>query len=446
MDEHSSLALQSTEPVAVKNIAVIGLGFVGLPLALSLSMSKANVTGVDALPGLINQINLGRSDMAEWYEGERLETVLQRELHAGRFRATTNLSSALATATEIIVTVGLPVRNGHPDTSALETAAREITKYLKPGDLVLLRSTVVPGTTEGLVQPILEESGLKAGQDFYLAYAPERIAEGNAFDEFASMPTIVAGVNEDSTRRAISVLKLITRANCIVARSIMAAETSKVIENLSRDINLAMVNEFARFFEAAGIDTFETLRLANTHPRVRLLKPGLGVGGYCIPYAYYYLAALEGPGRNLQLGEMARSINDAAPKAILDLARTELAAQGKSLMGARLALMGLAMKDYSNDMRLSPAVQLAHLAMAEGAQVRGYDPLMVEPLPFKTKTLEECLSGADVVIYAVRQAEFERMEPSSIPPLLNTPAVIIDTRGDDRFKRLSGPGVSVRQI
>ncbi|WP_242845206.1 nucleotide sugar dehydrogenase [Clostridium novyi] len=274
-----------------KKVCVFGQGFVGLPLALSFALRGCSTIGVDVDDILVANTNKGLTHHTEKFYDVTIQDILKIQLEEKRYKATTEAEEAVKECNNIIVTVGIPIKDGKYIMDYLEAACVSIGKNLKKKDLVIIRSTVIPGTTEDFVLPILEkESGMKAGSDFYLAYASERIAEGNAFDEFANMPTLVAGINKDSLDRATEVLSIVCKAEVVPATCIKAVETSKVFENVQRDVNIAMSQEFARFTEALGIDIFEVIKLANTHKRVNLLTPGPGVGGYCIPNAYHYIA------------------------------------------------------------------------------------------------------------------------------------------------------------
>ena len=299
----------------MKKVAMFGLGFVGLPLALSFSMRGCQVIGVDIDEELVSQLNQGQSHHLESYEGRGIEDILREQLDAGRFRAVTDGRIAMQECDHIIVTVGIPVEKQAHDMKPLLSVCHTIGQGLKKGDLVLIRSTVIPGTTREVILPILEEeSGLKAGQDFDLAYSSERIAEGRAFHEFEHMPAALAGWDEEATRRAFELISIVTKAPITQASCMEVVETSKVMENISRDVDIAMSNEFALFCKSMGIDIFEVVAVANTHQRVNLLTPGPGVGGYCLPNALYYLLPkaqeLDVP---LRLLTTARQVNDDMP-------------------------------------------------------------------------------------------------------------------------------------
>ncbi|MDY0323524.1 MAG: nucleotide sugar dehydrogenase [Candidatus Carbobacillus sp.] len=423
----------------MKQLAVIGLGFVGLPLALSYAQKGVRVVGLDVLPKLVDDLNRGVSHHQERDGDKTLPEILKDMIAQGLFQATTDY--ALLSTLEIdtyIITVGLPVRQGVVDHTPLLSVAASLGGILKHGNLVLVRSTVVPGMTEEIFLPELERvSGLKAGRDFSLAYSSERIAEGRAFEEFRTMPLAVGGIDEPSLRRAQDVLKIVTEAPIYTA-SIKVVETAKVIENIQRDVNIAMVQEFARFTERYGLDTLEVIRIANTHKRVQLLTPGPGVGGYCLPYAYYYLKPkAEAMGLRLPLLSLARQLNDGVPQALVNWVEEKLKERGKSFAHARVAILGLAMKDYTNDDRESPPLVIAELLAAKGAHVRAYDPIVTRRYPFSVDTLEEAVTDADALFFLARQKPFDTLDWSDIGRRLHKDAIVFDGRGVIPEKALS---------
>jgi UDP-N-acetyl-D-mannosaminuronic acid dehydrogenase len=402
---------------------------VGLPLSLSFALGGYQTIGVDVNETLVNHLNEAVTDLQEQYLGQNIGTILAHQLQNDYYRATTN-AAAVKDCSDIIVTVGIPIINGRPMLLHLQTACQAIGRNLKQNDLVLLRSTVIPGTTEEFVLPILEkESGLKAGQDFQLAYSPERIAEGRAFEEIAHMPTLVAGINGESVSRAKELLSLVCKAEIITAGSIQVVETVKVFENLQRDANIAISQELARFTEALGIDIFEVIRLANTHKRVTLLNPGPGVGGYCIPNAYHYIAVKAAElGVPLDILQLCREKNSRLPGFIVNKLVSLLKTVGKELNQSKIAVLGLAMKDFSNDDRISPPVDICNILMARGADVQAYDPVVPTKYQFKVDTLEEALDGASAVMILARQNGYEHIECSYMTSLMNPNPVCLDTK------------------
>jgi UDP-N-acetyl-D-mannosaminuronic acid dehydrogenase len=413
-----------------RNIAVFGLGFVGLPLSLSFAMRDCNVIGIDVSSELVNEINNGITHHTERFDNLTIQEILKQQLERGKFKAVSDAKAIPEGFDSFIVTVGIPVFGGKHDYSYLENCALSLGRIIKKGDLIIIRSTVVPGTTEDFILPILEKtSGLKAGNDFYLAYSSERIAEGRAFEEFAYMPTVVGAVNNESLKRAVQVLSIVCRVEIVEASNIKVVETAKVMENVQRDVNIAMVQEFARFSEKLGIDIYEVIRVANTHKRVNLLTPGPGVGGYCIPNAYYYLEPKASElGVSLDLLRLSRIKNESIPEVIVNMLSDKLARNKKALKGSKIAVLGIAMKDYSNDDRVSPPISIINMLLKEGADVWAFDPVVPASYPYKYDSIEEVLDGADALLILARQLVTDRLTAGYIKEYIKKDAVIFDTR------------------
>lgn len=411
------------------NVAVIGIGFIGLPLSLSYAMKGAKVIGLDVNKNLIAEINSGRSHHLENYEGKTLEQILQEQLAEGNFLGISSIEKMPSDVDHFIITVGVDVKNGEPQSANLQSAVKDLATVLKKGDTVLLRSTVVPGTTEQLVKPILEEgSGLVAGEDFYLAYSSERIAEGRAFQEFRSMPLALGGVNEISVKKAKDLLQVVTEADIHIT-TIRTVETAKIIENVQRDVNIAMAQEFARMADALDLDTLELIETANTHTRVNILKPGPGVGGYCLPNALYYLLPIADKYHvSIPILRQARDLNDSIPYDIVDKVVTALNSAGKKIDGAKVAILGLAMKDFSNDDRISPPHQIVELLLEKGVSVAAYDPAVPNEYSYKVNTLDEAITSADALIYLTVQSEFLHLNWEQVVTVMNKDAVIYDAK------------------
>lgn len=382
-------------------VAVFGLGFVGLPLALSYALRGCQVTGVDVDRQLVEELNNGITHHLERYHDTPIQEVLAEELKNNRFKATTDAGEALEKCDNFIMTVGIPVIDGRHDFGHVESCARTIASGLKPGDLVIVRSTLVPGMTRNFIKPILEESGLTAGKDFYLAYSSERIAEGKAFDEFENMPTLISGINDASRDRAKALMGIVTKAELVEASSFEVVESAKVMENISRDVNIAMVQEFARFTKALGIDIFEVIRVANTHKRVQLLFPGPGVGGYCLPNAIHYLSPkADELGVPLKLLRLARNINENVPAFVAGLVTKNLPVPPGQ---AKVAVLGIAMKDYSSDDRISPAIDVINAMLKIGIKVAAFDPAVPTRHDFSVSSLDEAVKDAHGIVVLAKQ-------------------------------------------
>ncbi|MCT8975966.1 nucleotide sugar dehydrogenase [Clostridium sp. CX1] len=414
-----------------KRVCIFGQGYVGLPLALSFAFRGCETIGVDVDKSLVENIDNGVTHHTEEFDGITIQDILHNELSEKRYNITVDGASAVKECNNIIVTVGIPIKNGKCIMDYLESACIVIGENLKKDDLIIIRSTVIPGTTENFILPILErESGLKAGEDFYIAYSSERIAEGKAFDEFANMPTLVAGINSKSCERAVDLLSIVCKAEIVKASCIKAVETSKVFENVQRDVNIAMSQEFARFTEALGIDVFEVIKLANTHKRVNLLMPGPGVGGFCIPNAYHYIAPkAEELDVNMELLRISREKNSQLPQFIVNKTVQLLSEIGKDIENSKIAVLGLAMKDYSSDDRISPSVDICKMLLEIGANVVAFDPTVSTKYEFKMNSQEEALKNADVVLVLAKQNLIKLDDVKYISRFMNDRPILIDAKG-----------------
>ena len=420
---HSSMIQQDSSSA----VAIIGLGFIGLPLSMSYTRNNHKVVGIDVNENHIRRLQEGITDSIENYEGHTLAYYLQDALQKKLFIPTTDYAKAAKLVSAYIVTVGIPIINGAPYYDALESATTELAKVIKPGDLILYRSTHVPGTVNERLLPILKKvSPYDIGNEVHVAYAPERVAEGRAMEEFQTVDVLIGGINQASTAHAMDVLRKINRAQFHETSSIEMAETVKVVENVQRDVNIAMAQEIAQFAQTTGLRTSELIQLANTHPRVNLLTPGAGVGGYCIPNAFYYLQhKADAVDLNLPILSTARKTNDYVPNAIIS--RIDHKLGGLDFAQTRFAVLGLAMKNFSNDDRISPSVTLVQELLAKGAKVKAYDPLVpVDHHDFSAETLSACIGDADVIIVTIRQEEWNGMSLSTLLPMAPSCRLVFD--------------------
>ena len=413
----------------MKTISVIGLGYIGLPLSLTFAERGFRVIGVDVSATLIRELEGGHTKVHEDYQEESLETVLSRNLVNGHFIPTTDYALAGREASAYVITVGIPATiDGKLDTTPMKHFATSLGQVLKRGDLVLVRSTVIPGMLESDIIPLLEKSsGLVAGHDFYFAYAAERVAEGRAIAEFQTLDVVVGGLNEASADAAMELLSGLTEGTIHVT-NLRIAQAVKVIENAQRDVNIALAQEVARFAELHDVDVYELIRMANTHPRVKLLEPNIGVGGFCIPNALHYMKASLADNQTLPLFDLARDINFQTPGRMVDKLAARLSATGHTLKGSVIAVLGLGMKDNSNDIRLSPALDVIDILRGRGAVVRAYDPTMPVTLEYQVASIEACLDGADGLLVATWQREFEQMDWRNLLRQANLQGAVLDIK------------------
>jgi UDP-N-acetyl-D-glucosamine dehydrogenase len=405
-------------------IGIVGLGYVGLPLALAFSKAGFKVTGFDIQQKKVDLVSQGRSYIADVPSEELSEVVAN-----SRLRATVE-QSWLKAADAICICVPTPLtRFKEPDLSYITRQSEEISQHLRPGQLLVLESTTYPGTTRELVLPILERSGLKGGQDFYLAYSPERIDPGNPKYNLRNTPKIVGGIDSLST----SLGKLLYQqiADVVVpVSSPEIAEMTKVFENVFRSVNIALVNELAQLCERMGISIWEVINAAATKPYGYMpFYPGAGTGGHCIPLDPYYLASKAREyDFHTRFIELAVEVNEQMPYHVVSRLADALSAQRNSLAGAKILVLGVTYKKDMGDIRESPSLKLIQLLHKRGAKVNYNDPYIpLVQIPQGTlssvKLTEECLSSADCVVIATGHSSYD------YPGIASKASLLFDTRG-----------------
>ncbi len=350
-------------------VAIIGLGYVGLPLAVAFGRAGVPVLGIELSQNKVDELNAGRSYIPDVPTEEVTALVGQ-----GLLRATTDYD-ALRQAEAIFICVPTPYDAAKaPDLSFIINAAEGIRPRLRRGQLIVLQSTTYPGTTDEIVLPILERSGLKAGVDFDLAFSPERIDPGNTRFNAINTPKVVGGVTEGATRRAADLLRRIGAPVEIVS-SARAAEMTKLLENIFRSVNIALVNEMALLCERMGLNIWEIIRAATTKPFGFMpFYPGAGVGGHCIPIDPLYLSwKAREYDFHTNFIDLAAEVNESMPYHVVDLVIEGLSRQGRGLKGARVLVLGVAFKRDIDDPRNSPAERVIELLMLRGAQVAYHD-------------------------------------------------------------------------
>ena len=387
------------------SIGIIGLGYVGLPLALALA-EKYTVLGYDTNKERVTSLQKGVDNTQE---------IPIEEIQAVSIRFF-NEPQALKQCSIYIITVPTPLKEDNlPDFSNLESASTVIAQLLKKGDIVVYESTVYPGATEEICLPFLEVSSLKIDIDFSLGYSPERINVGDPHNTFKTIPKIVSASNKDALETLYTLYQSVLSAEVYKAPSIKVAEAAKVIENTQRDVNIAFVNELAMMFNAMGLDTNEVLAAASTKWNFLPFRPGL-VGGHCIGIDPYYLAhQSKALGYTPELILSARKINEALPHFIVKDILAKLETHQIDKAKAKVLLLGATFKENTADIRNSKAITLAHGLQAEDLDLTLYDPYIPENNPLKTTlTLASSLSKTekfDVVILAVEHDQFATIDP-----------------------------------
>jgi UDP-N-acetyl-D-glucosamine dehydrogenase len=391
----------------VGTLAVIGQGYVGLPLAMRAVDVGWTVVGVEVDARRVERLAAGDS-----YVEDVSATQLKDALASGRYRPTASYDDA-AGFDVAVITVPTPLREGNPDLSHIEQAGTALTPLLRPGVTVVLESTTYPGTTQELLQPLLEQSGLIAGRDFFLGYSPERIDPGNPQWGLVNTPKVVSGVDAASLAAVQGFFDEIVEKTVPVS-SPREAELAKLLENTFRHVNIALVNELAVFAHQLGIDIWESIDAAATKPfGFMRFTPGPGVGGHCLPIDPSYLSwqVKRALGHSFRFVELANDVNDHMPEYVVQRLMLRLNAQGRSVNGARLLLLGLAYKKNTGDARESPAARAAELLIGLGADVRVADPHVVEEhVPIGAERVELTageVATADVVLLLTDHDAFD---------------------------------------
>ena len=408
---------------------MVGLGYVGLPIAIVLASHGFHVTGVDVDPGVRDALSHGQTSSDE----RGLDDLLRQGIKEGRFSA----AAAPVEADVHLIAVPTPLdkEGGQTaDLSYVQAAARSLTPALKPGNLVILESTVPPGTTEQLLVPELERSGLKAGRDLLVAHVPERMLPGNVLAELAHNPRVIGGIDRASAEAA---RQLYTRfvTGEIILTDARTAEMVKLMENTYRDVNIALANEFALLAEELGVDVWQAIAIANQHPRVNIARPGPGVGGHCVPVDPWFLATASS--HPAPLIRAARAVNDSMAERITGRLRELLA----GVEDPTIAIFGLAYKGDTDDTRNSPALAIAQTLRAWRWEVRLYDP-HVPHAPELGATLgsaQEAATGADALLLMTDHREFLALDPHALQPVMRG-RLVFDTRGllDEAAWRAAG--------
>src|SRR4051812_12328510 len=352
------------------DLVVIGLGYVGLPLAQEACRASLAVVGLDRSASVVDGLNDGRSHVGDLSDGDVTEML------GSGFHATTD-PAVLADADTVVICVPTPLSSdGGPDLTAVRAVVAAVAEHLHPGMLVILESTTYPGTTEEEVRPVLEAGGLRAGSDFYLAFSPERIDPGNTEFGMRNTPKVVGGVNEPSTAAAAAFYGKFVES-VVLARGTREAEMAKLLENTYRHINIALVNEMARFCRELDIDLWDVIRCAATKPfGFQAFYPGPGVGGHCIPIDPNYLSykVRAKLGYAFRFVELAQEVNTGMPTYVTQRIQELLNEDSMSLRGAQVLLLGVTYKADIADQRGSPATPLARALVSRGATVSYHDP------------------------------------------------------------------------
>lgn len=408
-------------------IGIVGLGYVGLPLAVAFSQAGSKVVGFDIQQKRVDLVNKGQSYIVD-IDSKSLSAAVADNL----LEATTD-QSRLKDVDAICICVPTPLtKTKEPDLSAVTYQAEEISKRLQPGQLVVLESTTYPGTTSEVMLPILECSGLKAGKDFYLAYSPERVDPGSKSYNIRNTPKVVGGIDPRSTKLAELLYRQV--ADVVVPVSCPeVAEMTKIFENVFRSVNIALVNELTLLCEKMGISVWEVIDAAASKPFGYMpFYPGPGIGGHCIPLDPYYLAnKAREYDFHTRFIELAADINEQMPYYVASRIMEALNARGKSLNDACVLVLGVAYKKDVEDVRESPSLKLIQLLREKGADLSYHDPYIgnieiSEGTLASEELTEERLSTSDCVVIATDHSCYDYQR------IADNARLVFDARGATR--------------
>jgi len=402
-----------------KTVSIVGLGYVGLPLALLADNNGYKVIGIDTDAKKVEFINKKVSPF--------VDEDISKQIKDSSITATSDFS-AIKNSSVIVICVPTPVYEDHmPNLEPVENACKSIAPHLQKGQLIILESTVNPGVSEEIVLPILEkESGLKGGVDFFLAHCPERINPGDKKWNVENIPRVVGSLEEKGLQMALDFYRSIISGEIKPMGSLKEAEAVKIVENSFRDVNIAFVNELAMSFSRLGIDVVKVIEGAATKPFAFMAHyPGCGVGGHCIPVDPYYLIDYaKKNGFSHDFLKLARRINNNMPEFTAEQTKQRLAEKEITINGARVAVLGLAYKSEIGDCRESPSFEIIKHLEKLGANVVSFDPFVLDKST--AKTLDEAVNGAEAVVIATAHNVFKELTPEYF--LQNGVKVIIDGR------------------
>jgi len=392
-------------------VGVLGLGYVGLPLVREFTSAGLKVVGFDIDERKVNTLNSGRSIIKHVPHAQ-----VRGMVKSGLFKATGDMS-LIKTVDAVIICVPTPLtKNREPDMQFIINSSETIAEYLRPGQLIVLESTTYPGTTREVVAPILEKTGLKAGRDFYLAFSPEREDPGNKHYTTKTIPKVVGGLTETCCALANSLYRLAI-VKTVPVSTLEAAEASKILENVYRCINIAMVNELKMVFDRMGIDIWEVIKAASTKPfGFNAFYPGPGLGGHCIPIDPFYLTwKARQYGMPTRFIELAGEINTNMPHYVVERTMEAFNNRKKSLNGSKVLILGLAYKKDIDDLRESPSIELIELFKKRGAKVDYNDPYIPRThkqrehnLQMTSKELSaRMLAGYDAVVISTDHSDYD---------------------------------------
>ncbi len=397
-------------------VCVVGLGYIGLPTATLAAIAGHDVVGVDTNRAVIKSLESAVTHIQEPGLAELVTEAVVR----GKLKA----QSDVVPSDVFVVAVPTPIaKDKTADLRCVREATYSVAAHIAPGSLFIVESTIPPGCTEDIIIPILEKSGLVAGDDFYVAHCPERVLPGKLIHELVHNDRIIGAIDAASAERARSFYRAFVEGD-IVTTGLKEAELTKLTENAYRDVGIAFANELALICEKLGVDVWEVIDMANRHPRVRILNPGPGVGGHCIAVDPWFL--VETCPEETPLIAAARKINDQRPERIVEIVEAELSRA--NVKNPIIASLGLTYKADVGDVRCSPAIEIVSLLKRKGFEVRVCDPLADGESPYECISVENAVDGADALLLLVEHDEYVRMDLDALKERMRH-RIVIDTKG-----------------
>jgi len=416
----------------MQTISVLGLGYTGLPTAGVFATHGYRVIGVDVNDRVVSKLKSGGIHIEE----PGLETMVQAGLKSGSLIVKTEPEPADA----FIIAVPTPITaDKQADLRYVEAAARSITPHLQAGNIVILESTVPPGTTKNVLAPILAESGLDPEQGLLIAHSPERVLPGRILQELVSNDRVIGGLTPEASKATESLYASFVQGKIFLTDA-TSAEMIKLMENTYRDVNIALANEFAMIAKTIEVDVWQAIEIANRHPRVNVLRPGPGVGGHCIAVDPWFL--VQAAPASAQLIAAARHLNDRMPQHVSEQTQSLLA----SIENPQIAALGLAYKANVDDARESPSLTVIQHLQAAGCQVQSYDPYVKEsPVDNVVDSLDAAVQNADCLLILTDHHQFKAMIPAEIAPKMRH-KILLDTRNALPHAKWRAAGFEVKCI
>lgn len=451
------MGLMNTIPDEIKKlfltnkitICVVGLGRIGLPTAAVFAKAGAHVIGVDIDKAVVEALSRG---MCRFIDEPNLPSLIKKMVEEERLHASTDVTFAVSEADAVIICVPTPIDEKKvPDYSNILQACKSIGTTLQKGCLVIIESTVGPGTVENLIVPVLEQaSRMKAGLDFEVASCPERADPGKIIENLYKVPRVIGCLSLNTAEVIAAIYRAALGVEMAIVSNPKTANAVKLTENLYRDVNIALVNEFAVLYEKLGIDTIEVIQTCATKYNFMPHYPGAGVGGPCLPSNPYYLI-VEGVkvGYIPFMVRTAREINDRMPEHVVTLVTEALNEVGKTVQGSQIAVLGAAYKPNIRDIQLTPIKRVVDRLKSLGAWVRIYDPMYKGEEVFGEKVPENAyyaVDGVDCIVLGTAHNELKQLELDKLARLSHTPSALVDARNMFEPTKVKDAGFAYRGV